>query len=68
MCTISAQVCVISSLRYIPLAVATLVTLCTPLLVFPLSYLLFKDQEDITAATLLGSVLTILGIFIIVMR
>lgn len=67
-CTISAQVCVISSMRYIPLAIATLVTLCTPLLVFPLSHLLFKDQEDITAATLLGSVLTILGIFIIVMR
>ena len=67
-CTISAQICVISSMRYIPLAVATLVTLCTPLLVFPLSHLLFKDQEDITATTVLGSVLTLLGIVIIVMR
>lgn len=67
-CTISAQICVISSMRYIPLAIATLVTLCTPLLVFPLSHLLFEDQEDITAATLLGSALTLLGIFIIVMR
>lgn len=67
-CTISAQVCVISSMRYIPLAIATLVTLCTPLLVFPLSHLLFKDQEDITAATLLGSAMTLIGIFIIVMR
>lgn len=67
-CTISAQICVISSMRYIPLAIATLVTLCTPLLVFPLSHLLFKDQEEITAATLLGSALTLLGIFIIVMR
>jgi len=67
-CTISAQICVISSMRYIPLAIATLVTLCTPLLVFPLSHLLFKDQEEITATTLLGSALTLLGIFIIVMR
>lgn len=67
-CTISAQICVISSMRYIPLAIATLVTLCTPLLVFPLSHLLFEDQEEITAATLLGSALTLLGIFIIVMR
>lgn len=67
-CTISAQICVISSMRYIPLAVATLVTLCTPLLVFPLSHLLFKDQEDITATTVLGSALTLLGIVIIVMR
>lgn len=67
-CTISAQICVISSMRYIPLAIATLVTLCTPLLVFPLSRLLFKDREDITAATLLGSAMTLIGIFIIVMR
>ncbi|UUZ73608.1 DMT family transporter [Polaromonas sp. P1(28)-8] len=67
-CTISAQICVISSMRYIPLAIATLVTLCTPLLVFPLSHLLFKDQEEITATTLLGSALTLLGILIIVMR
>ncbi len=67
-CNISAQIFVIASMRYIPLSVATLVTLCTPLLVFPLSHWLFKNQEDITVTTLLGSALTLLGIFIIVMR
>jgi drug/metabolite transporter (DMT)-like permease len=66
--TISAQMCVISSMRYIPLSVATLVTLCTPVLVFPLSYLLFRNEDKITATTLAGSGLTLLGIFIIVMR
>ena len=55
-------------MRYIPLSVATLVTMCAPLLVFPLSHLLFKNQEDITVITLFGSALTLLGIFIIVMR
>lgn len=66
--TISAQICVIGAMRYIPLSVATLVTLCTPILVFPLSHLLFKNQDKITAVTLAGSGLTLLGIAIIVMR
>ena len=66
--TISAQMCTIGAMRYIPLSVATLVTLCTPLLVFPLSHWLFKQQEKITAMLLTGSALTLLGIFIIVLR
>jgi len=66
--TIAAQMCAIGAMRYIPLSVATLVTLCTPILVFPLSHLLFKNQDRITAITLAGSALTLLGIAIIVMR
>ena len=66
--TISAQMCMTGSMRYIPLAVATLVTFCAPILVFPLSYLLFKNSEGITVTVLLGSALTLLGIFVIVMR
>lgn len=66
--TISAQICVIASMRYLPLAVATLVTLCTPLLVFPISHRYFKSQDDITAATLAGSAVALLGILIIVLR
>ena len=67
-CTISAQICTIGAMRYIPLSLATLVTLCTPLLVFPLSHWLFKSQGDLTATVLLGSTLALSGIFIIVMR
>ncbi len=67
-CTISAQMCVISAMRYIPLSVATLVTLCTPILVFPLSHLIWRGQDDITATTLAGAGLTLLGIFIVVTR
>lgn len=66
--TISAQMCAIGSMRYIPLSIATLITLCTPILVFPLSHLLFKNSEDVTGTTLLGCALTLAGIFIIVMR
>jgi len=65
---ISGQICTIASMRYLPLSVAALVTLCTPLLVFPLSYWLFKNKEDIMVTVLLGSALTLLGMFLIVMR
>ena len=66
--TISAQMCTIAAMRYIPLSVATLVTLCTPILVFPLSHWLYRNQDEITVRTLAGSALTLFGIFVIVMR
>ncbi len=66
--TISAQTCLILSLKYIPVSVAALITLCTPLLVFPMSYLLFKNSEKITPLTLLGGVLTLTGVALIVAR
>lgn len=67
-CTISGQICTIGAMRYIPLSIATLVTLCTPILVFPFSHMLFKNQEGITARTLVGGVLTLLGIAMVVLR
>ncbi len=67
-CTISGQICTIGAMRFIPLSIATLVTLCTPLLVFPLSYFLLKSREGVTRATVAGCGLTLLGIFIIVLR
>lgn len=67
-CTISGQMCLIGAMRFIPLSVATLMTLCTPLLVFPLSHLLFKNSGDVTRNTLLGGALALIGIAIVVMR
>jgi drug/metabolite transporter (DMT)-like permease len=66
--TISAQICAIAAMRYIPLSVATLVTLCTPILVFPLSRMLFKNSEGIGRPALIGCCMTLLGIFMVVMR
>lgn len=66
--TIAAQMCAIAAMRYIPLSIATLITLCTPVLVFPLSRLLFKNSEEVSRITIVGCVLTLLGIFIIVLR
>ena len=67
-CTISGQMCLIGAMRFIPVSVATLMTLCTPLLVFPLSHLLFKNSGDVTRNTVLGGALALAGIAIIVMR
>jgi drug/metabolite transporter (DMT)-like permease len=66
--TISAQMCTIAAMRYIPLSVATLITLCTPVLVFPLSHWLGQNKDPITARTVVGCGLTLLGISVIVLR
>ncbi len=66
--TISAQMCMIASMRHIPVAVAAVITLCTPLVVIPASYWLTKNQERISAATLFGALMTMAGVAAIVMR
>jgi drug/metabolite transporter (DMT)-like permease len=66
--TISAQMCVISGMAYIPVAVVAMVTLCTPLLVFPMSYWLLGNQEGITLRTLLGGGVTLAGIAVLILR
>jgi drug/metabolite transporter (DMT)-like permease len=68
MANITGQITTIASMRYIPLSIAALVSLCTPLLVFPLSYWLFKNQERLTWSVIAGSVLTLLGMAIVVLR
>ena len=66
--TISAQMCMIASMLHIPVAVATVITLCTPLVVIPASYWLMKNQERIGPATLIGAAITMAGVAAIVWR
>ncbi|RYX94704.1 MAG: DMT family transporter [Comamonadaceae bacterium] len=67
-CTISGQILTIAAMRYIPLSIATLITLFTPLLVFPLSRWLLKAHADFSAIMLAGSVLAMTGIMLVVLR
>lgn len=60
--TISAQICVIASMRFIPISIANLITLSTPVIVTPISFFLFKNQEGITFKTIAGIVLVLGGI------
>lgn len=64
--TISAQICVIASMAYIPVSISALITLSSPLMVFPLSYFLLNNEEGITGRTVLGCALTLAGIAIII--
>ena len=66
--TICAQMFMIASMRHIPVAVATVITLCTPLVVIPASYWLMKNQERLGLATLIGAAITMGGVVAIVMR
>ncbi len=67
-CNISAQAGIISAMRFIPLSVVTLITLCTPIFVFPASHFLFRTTGEFTVATLVGSAVALLGVAIIVVR
>ena len=66
--TISAQMLTIAAMSSIPVSIAALITLCSPLIVFPLSYMLFRADERITPRLLAGSALALAGIAVIVLR
>lgn len=60
--TISAQTSMIAAMYYIPVSIATLITLSTPALVIPLGYFLLKNREGITARTVIGSSFVLAGV------
>ena len=47
-------------MRYIPLSVAMLMGLCTPVLVSSLTYRVLENQERMTSQVMVGSALTLL--------
>ena len=66
--TILAQSLTIAAMAYAPVAIVALITLCTPLLVFPASYLILRNEEGITGRTIAGAALAFAGIVAIVLR
>ena len=66
--TIVAQVFTIAAMAHAPVAIVALITLCTPLLVFPASYLLLGNEEGITGRAVIGAALALAGIAGIVLR
>ena len=65
--TISAQISVIGAMHYIPISIANLITLSTPVLVMPISYFLFKNSEGVTYLTIMGIILVLGGIMLVVL-
>jgi drug/metabolite transporter (DMT)-like permease len=66
--TITAQICVIAAMSHTAIGVVALITLCTPILVVPMSYFLLKNQEGITGRTIVGGVLVLAGIAALALR
>jgi drug/metabolite transporter (DMT)-like permease len=66
--TISAQMLTIASMSYIPVSIAALITLCTPLIVVPVSHALFGREQPVTPRVYLGTAVALAGIAVIVLR
>jgi len=65
--TIGGQLLTVAAMAFTPVAVVSLITLCTPLVVFPASYFLLGNEENIGWRTVLGGVLTLGGIAAVVL-
>lgn len=64
--TITGQILMIASMAFIPIATAAVITLCTPLLVLPLSYLWLKNHDVIGFYTVLGVLISVSGVAIVI--
>jgi drug/metabolite transporter (DMT)-like permease len=60
--SVSAQICSIWSMRYIPVSLSNLIKLCSPLIIIPASYFLFKNSYSVTFRTCFGAAMTTAGI------
>jgi drug/metabolite transporter (DMT)-like permease len=65
---IGGQICSIAAMAHIPISIAVLIGMCTPLLVFPLSRLMLDDSEPWTFKLMGGSALAMAGIVLVVLR
>jgi drug/metabolite transporter (DMT)-like permease len=66
--TIAGQIFSIAAMRYVPISVTNLVTLCSPLLVIPLSRVFYKSEGKVTPDIAIGAVLTVAGVGWVLMR
>ena len=57
-----------SSVHYIEIALATLVTHSTPLMIFPVSLVVFKNREGLNMRTALGAGMVLAGIALLALR
>lgn len=66
LCTITAQMSVLFAMRYMPIGIVTVISMSQPLIVVPLTYLLFKESGRMTARTIYGSLITLIGLILAV--
>ena len=66
--TIVAQAFTIAAMAHAPVSIVALITLSTPLVVFPFSLLVLRNEERIGGLTIAGALLALGGIAVIVLR
>ena len=65
---IGGQIFSIGAMRHIPIGIAVLLGMCSPLVVFPMSRLMFANSEPWTFKLIGGSALAMAGIVLVVLR
>lgn len=65
---ICAQMLTLAAMSRVAVSIVALVTLCSPVIVFPASYVLFRGDARITARVVAGTALALGGIAVIVLR
>ncbi len=59
-----AQVLMIASMTYMPVAITTLIMSCTPLLVMPVSVFFMRNLEQVRVSTVVGVFATVAGVLL----
>jgi drug/metabolite transporter (DMT)-like permease len=62
-----AQALVIASMKYIPTSMAALISMCTPLVIMPVSFFVLRNRERLNAMTVLGILVTMAGIALLIL-
>lgn len=66
--TVCGAIFLVSAMHYMEIALATLVTHTTPLLIFPVSLFIYKNREGLNARTALGAALVLTAIVLLALR
>ena len=66
--TVSGSIFGTIAMHHVEIAIATVVTYTTPLVVFPISILLLKNREQLTVRTAIGALVVLIGILMLAFR
>lgn len=66
--TVCGAIFLVSAMGHMEIALATMVTHTTPLLIFPVSLLIYKNREGLSARSTLGAMLVLAAIVLLALR
>ena len=66
--TACGAIFVVSAMHFMEISLAVLITHSTPLLIFPVSLIVFRNREGLTLRTLAGAIMVLTGIALLAVR